>query len=75
MKFVFYDEFKPGVLISEKVHDIGSLLKRKDASNPQEIVEEFVEAVEKQQIGAETMTTLVEELLLEGKIEGNRLIF
>ena len=41
MKFVFYNEFKPGVLSDGKVFDISSLL-RKDSHHPQELVEEFI---------------------------------
>ena len=41
MKFVFFNEFQPGVLSDNKVFDIGSVL-RKDAHHPQELVEEFI---------------------------------
>ncbi len=41
MKFVFYNEFKPGVLSDGKVYDISSLLL-KDSHHPQELVEDFI---------------------------------
>lgn len=41
MKFVFYNDFKPGILNDGKVFDISSLLS-KDAHHPQELVEEFI---------------------------------
>lgn len=41
MKFVLFNEFKPGILADGKVYDI-SLLLRKDAHHPQELVEEFI---------------------------------
>jgi 2-keto-4-pentenoate hydratase/2-oxohepta-3-ene-1,7-dioic acid hydratase in catechol pathway len=41
MKFVFFNEFQPGVLSDNKVFDIGSVL-RKDAHHPQELVEDFI---------------------------------
>jgi 2-keto-4-pentenoate hydratase/2-oxohepta-3-ene-1,7-dioic acid hydratase in catechol pathway len=46
MKFVFFNEFKPGVLAGGKVFDISSLLA-KDSHHPQELVEEFITKYDK----------------------------
>jgi 2-keto-4-pentenoate hydratase/2-oxohepta-3-ene-1,7-dioic acid hydratase in catechol pathway len=42
MKFVFYDDFKPGLLKGERVVDIKDILKDVEAQTPQLLVEGFI---------------------------------
>ncbi len=43
MRFIFFDEFKPGILQNETVWDISSVLKAAPADYPQEKVKYFIE--------------------------------
>ena len=47
MKFVFYDDFKPGLLKDEKVVDIADLLTGIEAQTPQLLLEGFIRDYDK----------------------------